>query len=291
MQCHDIVNNYLEYGCRGIQAVLAIMQKKLQATYPVNTCFVFIDYENVQPDDLARLQNTRCQVIVFIGNQQNSVKANLAIPMQLLGSRGKYIKVTNTGKNVLDFYIASYLGLFSNQAPLAQFYIITKDSGFDSLINHFRQQKIQVRRFSSICDIPLRKEKRGESLSQSITGLVKAKIASYEEKQEFAMQVKQVITYLKKYRYTRPKSVKALENTFTTLFNKQLSSGATLAIIAELKKIKVISLEGEKINYNFQVEAIKEKEPTPEAKLPHDTVTLWETHKDVLEKWKPTSIQ
>jgi hypothetical protein len=79
----------------------------------VKTNIVLIDFENVQPKDLANLRGTSFQIRIFCGANQSKIPFDLADQLQPLGPNAKYIRIQGTGKNALDFHIAYYIGLLS----------------------------------------------------------------------------------------------------------------------------------------------------------------------------------
>lgn len=50
-------------------------------------------------------------------------------------SQVKYIKTTKTAKNYLDFQLTTYLGYLVGQTDVKEYYVISKDSGYDSVID------------------------------------------------------------------------------------------------------------------------------------------------------------
>ena len=117
--------------------------------------YVLIDLENVQPASLAGLEADFFKVLIFVGASQTKIPFELASAAQRLGERAAYIKIAGNGINALDFHIAYYIGRLSQQDPTAYFHIISKDTGFDTLIQHLKAQKIGVVRSKDIADIPL----------------------------------------------------------------------------------------------------------------------------------------
>ena len=72
--------------------------------------YVLIDFENVQPKNLELLAEHPLKVYVFVGETQAKIPFDLADSMQLLGNNARYVKITGTGQNALDFHIAYYIG-------------------------------------------------------------------------------------------------------------------------------------------------------------------------------------
>lgn len=125
---------------------------------PAQRNYVLIDYENVQPDLMPLLSETNIYVIIFVGAAQKSVPVDFAAAMQRLGSRATYIKLSGNGSNALDFHIAFYLGVLAVRDSAAYFHIISKDTGFDPLVQHMRAKQVKVHRFEDVTDIPIIKK-------------------------------------------------------------------------------------------------------------------------------------
>jgi hypothetical protein len=116
--------------------------------------YVLIDYENVPVKSLALLKGEDFRVYVFLGSKNNNISADLAIAMQGRGNLAKYIKMDASGHNALDFHITYYLGKLAAADPDGAFYIISKDTGFDSLIAHIKKGPIDCSRAVSIDVLP-----------------------------------------------------------------------------------------------------------------------------------------
>ena len=112
--------------------------------------YVFIDFESIQPDNLAVLAKLGFQIVIFIGANQNKLPAELVIELQPWGKQVHYIRVTGQGRNALDFHISYYLGWFARNDKNAQFYIISKDKGFDPLIAHLHTNGIVIKRIDNL---------------------------------------------------------------------------------------------------------------------------------------------
>ena len=105
------------------------------------TNYVLIDFENVQPKNLEILYHHSFKVLVFVGANQTKVPFDLASAMQALGESAQYIKISGNGKNALDFHVAFYIGELTAKEPGAYFHIISRDTGFDTLIKHLKSEK------------------------------------------------------------------------------------------------------------------------------------------------------
>lgn len=112
--------------------------------------YILIDYENIQPVSLDDLQLENYKIINFVGKKQERVFMDFACAMQGMGNRAEYIKLADTGKNALDFHISCYLGKISIQSPNAKIFVLSKDKGYDPIIEHLRQTEIDVRRITDL---------------------------------------------------------------------------------------------------------------------------------------------
>ena len=131
--------------------------KKVKEKNQVRTNYVLIDFENVQPKNLDLIAKHPFKIFVFVGDNQAKVPFDLALAMQNLGENAKYIKISGNGQNALDFHIAFYIGRFSLEDPEGYFHIISKDKGFDPLVNHLRRNGIKVYRQTGLAKIPVLK--------------------------------------------------------------------------------------------------------------------------------------
>jgi hypothetical protein len=102
----------------------------------LRTNIVLIDFESVQPASLSVLAADHFKLKVFVGATQNKLPFDLVTAMQRMGERAEYVKIAGVGPNALDFHIAYYIGRISSSEPDAFFHIISKDTGFDPLIQH-----------------------------------------------------------------------------------------------------------------------------------------------------------
>jgi len=116
----------------------------------MKTNYVLIDYENVAVKSLALLKGENYRVAVFLGPKNSKISADLAMAMQELGNKAEYIKLDASGHNALDFHITYYLGGLVAIDAQGKFFIISKDTGFDSLIKHIKQKGIDCSRAISI---------------------------------------------------------------------------------------------------------------------------------------------
>jgi hypothetical protein len=107
---------------------------------------ILIDYESIQPRYLETWADEDTHVTVFVGAHQERLPFDLVAAMQALGARGRYIKLRQTGKNLLDFHLAFHLGELVARNPEATYRIVSKDGGFDALIEDLQARGLAVER-------------------------------------------------------------------------------------------------------------------------------------------------
>lgn len=189
---------------------------------------VLIDYESVQPDALQLLAHDHFKVIVFVGATQNKLPFDLVAAAQRLGPRAEYVKIAGVGRNALDFHIAYYIGKLAAADSTAFFHIISKDGGFDPLIQHLKDQNIFSGRWPNIEDIPLVKAARLKTPAERATAF---------------------LTSLPDLKNRPPKTEKSLRTALAAHFYKQLSEEDISAVVAALEKRGAITVVNGKVAY------------------------------------------
>ena len=196
----------------------------------MKTNYVPIDYENVQPTDMGLLRDGSFKVRLFLGPNQSRIPVSLATALQALGRYAEYVVLEAAGSNALDFHIAYYVGVLSAHEPSAFFHIISKDTGFDPLIQHLKGKGVLAQRSTRIADIPP----------------LKPDLFSTSDEQTEA-----AIAYLVRLKAAKPRTQKTLLGTLHVLFKKELSEGQLSALFASLRKRGVVTIEGTKLSYNL----------------------------------------
>ena len=184
---------------------------------------ILVDYENVQPalGGISEYESVKC--LVFLGPLQKLPKDYA--PTAAI----ECIRMDGRGRNALDFLIAYRLGQMAMQAPGSNYYIVSKDTGFDPLIRHIQTSGTKAQRVPSFDGIPL------DLLSQA--GPIPAPHAQA------------LILRLGRMRF-RPKSVKALRNCFASHFGLrpcgQTWVDASIQLLVEQRHIMI---NGGKVEY------------------------------------------
>lgn len=192
--------------------------------------YVLIDYENVQPANLALVAEKNFCVKIFIGSSQTRIPIDLVTALHALGSKAEYIRIAGSGPNALDFHISYYMGRISALEPDATFHIVSKDTGFDPLLTHLKSKGIQAKREATVGTVPVLK-----NLTVSSSNA----------------QVDAVIAKLKGMPKSRPQKEKSLKTMISAWFGKKLSADGIDQIVQELVSRNVVAVEGTSVKYSL----------------------------------------
>lgn len=236
----------------------------------MNANYVLVDFENVQPDSLDALNHDPFKVLVFVGASQTKVPFDTAASLQRMGSRAEYLKVSGNGKNALDFHIAFHLGKLAATDASASFHVVSRDTGFDPLIQYLKAHGIAAARVESVSAIraprvesapPQPRRSRpasggpGPTSAELHTELMRHDLFGIDDEGRkprhgaAADRARQFIEKLRKPKMSRPRSVKTLTSTVAAFFNKQLSSADVAAVVAAMQHAGFITIKDGKLAY------------------------------------------
>jgi len=252
--------------------------------------YILIDFENVKPTaaDLKLIRGAGYRVRLFHGPHQNKFDADIVKVLQPLGIQVEFIQCERAGKNALDFHIAFYLGRLVEESKRAaptskektRFIIVSKDGGFDVLLDHVQTLGYGAMRVESVHQalVPERRKdaaaakeaaaKTAHAPKKSSPGktdetLAKGSAAKAPSKNEATKAVttpknlskpdpwQRVIESLRDHPNNRPATIAALERQVTALLGKDTTEKVVKAQMARLQKEGVVVLRGKKIEYDL----------------------------------------
>jgi hypothetical protein len=118
---------------------------------PVN--HIFVDCENVPALEHSLIGRKGFSVTVLIGARQTKLDGALVEKLLEHAASVQLLRLTSTAKNALDFAIAYYVGRAVITDPTGHFHIVSKDKGFDPLIEHLSSRHIKIRRHDDFNDL------------------------------------------------------------------------------------------------------------------------------------------
>lgn len=214
--------------------------------------YVLVDYENVPIQSLTLLKADHFNVKVFLGPNNSKISAELAIAMQQMGARAEYITLASKGANALDFHIAYYIGFLAATESSAFFHIISKDTGFDPLIQHLKARKISVSRSTSIEEMPCFIQPPQAPKNVALPPPSNALTTPKSPPSARIIGLTKVATDdLIKRKASKPRTTKTLWTTVQAKCGKDLPKKDIDTVIEELIKKGYVKVTGTKVSYNL----------------------------------------
>lgn len=191
---------------------------------------VLVDYENIQNlDGIDQMLDYDMKVLV--GKNQTKIPIDLVLQTQQLGKSLEWLKVNGQGKNALDFYISFYMGKYLEAKKYTNFVIVSKDTGYDPLIDHIN-------------------EVAGSRIVKRVTNITQ--VSHKQVDKTITPELKKLIDQLKKIQGNkRPKKRSTLTGFATSVFVNQKSKDEINEIVEELYTRKLISEANGIIKYEI----------------------------------------
>ncbi len=117
-----------------------------------NNRLYLVDYENVSDAGLVGINQLSANdlVIIFYGSRVKSIDYESHIAITDSTANIEEMKARKTAKNYLDFQLTTYLGYKLGQNSYSEIYVISKDSGFDAVIDFWSQRGYSIKRQEAI---------------------------------------------------------------------------------------------------------------------------------------------
>ena len=111
-----------------------------------------IDFENVANngfDGLPELRPTD-ELLIFYSEQHSTISIPVHQALEKSQVKKTYMPIKSGGKNALDFQLVTWLGFEISQNDKEHFVIISKDTGFDVVVDFWKKRGINVSRNRSL---------------------------------------------------------------------------------------------------------------------------------------------
>ncbi len=171
--------------------------------------YVFVDYENVHDVDLSLIGSKTVYLTLLLGARQTKLDAPLVEKLIAHASSVQLVRLNSSGKNALDFALAYYVGRAVQADPNAWFHIISKDTGFDPLIEHLKSRHIRAYRHTDYATLTFSTAPKPPAPGPDALVL-------------------QVLEHLQKHTNNRPKRKKTLASHLAPLCKKSATEVDTL---------------------------------------------------------------
>jgi hypothetical protein len=184
--------------------------------HPVN--YVFVDYENVKHVELSVIGARTVHLTLLLGPLQTRLDAALVEKLIEHSASVQLVRLQSVGRNALDFVLAFYLGKAANADPTAHFHIVSKDTGFNPLVEHLKSRHIRAHRHDDFT-----------SLTFSVTPKAPAVTAPEDP-------FTRVLEHLRKNTNNRPKRKKTLASHLKPLLGKTATDSEVNDLIDKLSQ-------------------------------------------------------
>jgi len=184
---------------------------------------VLVDFENVHELDTSLIGAKAVSFILLLGAKQTKLDAALVEKLMKHAASVQLVRLTTSGKNSVDFALSYYLGRAVLADPTAWFHIVSKDKGYDPLIEHLRSRHVNVRRHDDC---------------KTLTFSRPAKPSPTPSEDLFT----RVLEHLRKNMHNRPKRKKTLASHLLAFAGKTVSEAEILGLIQKLSKAGHLSL-------------------------------------------------
>ncbi|MCL1904019.1 MAG: PIN domain-containing protein [Oscillospiraceae bacterium] len=110
-----------------------------------------IDFENVHSEGLAGVDSLteNDEVVIFHSINADTITFEMMHKLMFSPAKLSYYKVRRGGRNALDFQMSTYLGylinVHSDAHEKTEFYLISRDAGFDFVIDFWASGNIDVK--------------------------------------------------------------------------------------------------------------------------------------------------
>ena len=107
-----------------------------------------IDFENVASNGFEGLEllDDGSELLIFYSEQHSTISITVHQELERSRIRKTYMPIKTGGKNALDFQLVSWLGYEIAKNGGEQFVIVSKDTGFDAVVDFWQKRNVSVSR-------------------------------------------------------------------------------------------------------------------------------------------------
>lgn len=201
---------------------------------------VFVDFENIKTIDAAVVSGKNLTFHLFFGPQ--NLKLDIALVEVLLehAQAVKMIRSPKSGKNALDFVLAYHLGQAVLADPKGYYHIVSKDGGFDSLVELLKTKQVKVKRHMDWSGLHFTSAPKSAAEPPSATATPAPPPAAPKA---LSAAAETVLANLRKSAKSRPKRKKTLVSHAGSFLGKDATADAAERVVEELAKAKHIAID------------------------------------------------
>jgi len=204
-------------------------------TLPLSVNHVFVDYENVHTVDTAIIGSKTVHLTLLLGSRQTKLDVVLVEKLLHHASTVELIRLESSGRNALDFALTYYLGRAVLADPTGYFHIVSKDQGFNPLIEHLQSKHVRVRRHDDFSTLTLSGDTEPAASTLRATATA-AKPQPQYKLQTLAMKERaaRVLEHLRKPTTNRPRTKDKLTSHLISHLGKKVTESEVVEIVEML---------------------------------------------------------
>jgi hypothetical protein len=218
---------------------------------PVN--HVFVDYENVHTVDPGIIGSKAVHVTLLLGAKSTKLHAALVEKLMQHAATVEMIRLTSSGRNALDFALAYYVGRAVLADPTGYFHIVSKDKGYDALIEHLRSKHIRARRHDDFTTLTFSAPPPAPANIRPVVTPV-AKPPTKPKPPVTALETleTQVLKYLRKPSTNRPRTQPKLVSHLITHLGKKVTETEVVELVGIMSQAGHLVIDDKgKVTYHL----------------------------------------
>jgi len=219
---------------------------------PVN--HVFVDFENVHEINLAVIGSKAVSFTLLVGPKQTKLDVSLVERLFEHAASVQLVRLKSAGKNALDFILTYYVGRAVAADPTGYFHIVSKDTGYDPLIEHLNGKHIRVRRHNDFTSLTFLAAKLPAVISPASAPASKPLVKLKTLPAPSETLEARVLRYLRKPTTNRPRTKKKLVSDLITHLGKKVPELEVLELIKMLSQAGQLVIDDkDKVAYHLEI--------------------------------------
>lgn len=218
---------------------------------PVN--HVFVDFENVQVIDLEIIGRETVSFTLLVGAAQKKLDAALVEKLFRHATSVQLVRLTSSGRNALDFTLSYYVGRAVAADPTGYFHVVSKDTGFEPLIEHLRSKHIRAHRHDSFATLDFSGSPKSQTPVPPAAAKPKPEAKpKIQRPPSAAEQETRVLEHLRKLGSKRPGRKDRLVSCVVTHLGHKITPPEALKLLEDLGQAGHLSIDEKgKVTYHL----------------------------------------
>jgi len=211
---------------------------------PIN--HILVDFENVQKIDLAVIGSQAVTFTLLVGPRQTKLAVSLVERLLEHAAAVQLVRLASAGRNALDFTLAYYVGRAVAADPTGCFHIVSKDAGYDPLIEHLRSKHIHARRHTDFTTLTISGPvKPPGATPPAAVPKPKAPAKSKAQPPVLEKQAARVLEHLRRHTTNCPRNQKKLVSFLVAYLGHKITETDALSLVENLRQAGYLAI-GEK---------------------------------------------